>query len=51
MTCAIAVSNKDCVQFTTSVRSSSNTQMDMMYNKLKSICSMTGLALSEKKAP
>ena len=51
MTCAIAVSNQECVQFTTSVRSSSNTQMDMMYNKLKCVCSMAGLTLSEKKAP
>lgn len=50
MTCAIAQSKGDLVQFTTSVRSSSNTQMDMMYHKLKCVCSMAGLELSEKKA-
>ena len=50
MTCAIAQSSEELVQFTTSVRSSSNTQMDAMYNKLKCVCAMAGLDLSEKKA-
>ena len=36
------------VMFTSSIRSSSLTQMDMMYNKIKSICSMCDLSMSEK---
>lgn len=51
MTCAIASSDAQRVTFVASVRSSSNSQMDMMYNKLRCVCDMAGLALSPKKAP
>ena len=34
--------------FTSSVRSSSMSQMDMMYNKIKSICEMCKVSMSEK---
>ena len=51
MTCAIARSSSDKVTFIASVRSSSNSQMDMMYAKLRCLCSMCGMRLSERKAP
>ena len=47
--CGIAqmVENDDFM-FTSSVRSSSMSQMDMMYNKIKSICEMCQVRMSEK---
>ena len=47
--CGIAqtLENGD-LMFTSSIRSSSLTQMDMMYNKIVSICSMCHLSMSEK---
>lgn len=38
----------DDFMFTSSVRSSSMSQMDMMYNKIKSICEMCKVRMSEK---
>lgn len=51
MTCAIAKSDCSAVRFVASVRSSSESQMDFMYNKLRCLTSMTGMTLSEKEAP
>ena len=51
MTCAIAKTLESEITFIASVRSSSATQMDMMYNKLKCVTSMAGMTLSAKKAP
>ena len=51
ITCAIAKYENESVRFTASVRSSSESQMEMMYNKLKCITRMAGMELSEKQAP
>ena len=49
MTCAIAVTKDlDNVKFTASVRSSSNSQIDMMYAKLQSLCELCGMSLSDR---
>ena len=49
MTCAIGVTKDlDNIQFTASVRSSSKSQIDMMYGKLQSICELCGMSLSPK---
>ena len=49
MTCAIAVTKElDNIQFTISVRYSSKTQINHMYDRLSCICSMNGMSLSEK---
>lgn len=51
MTCAIAKTLESSISFVASVRSSSSTQMDMMYNKLKCMVEMAGMSISEKKDP
>ena len=51
MTCAIAKTLESSISFVASVRSSSSTQMDMMYNKLKCVVEMAGMSISEKKDP
>lgn len=51
MTCAIAKSDSEKVRFVTSVRSSSESQMNMIYNKLKCLTRLAGMTLSEKEAP
>lgn len=49
MTCAIGVTKDlDHIQFTISVRSSSKTQIDHMYDRLSCLCSMNGMSLSPK---
>lgn len=49
MTCAMGATKVlDHMQFTISVRSSSKTQIDFMYNKLSCLCDMLGISLSEK---
>ena len=49
MTCAIAkTKDLDHIQFTISVRSSSKTQIDSMYDRLSCLCEMNGMSLSEK---
>ena len=49
MTCAIAVTKDlDNVKFTASVRSSSKSQIDMMYAKLQSLCELCGMSLSDR---
>ena len=49
MTCAIATTEDlDVIKFTVSVRSSSKTQIDFMYDRLSCLCAMAGMSISEK---
>lgn len=50
MTCAIGKSEGEKIRFVASVRSSSESQMDMMYNKLKCITRLAGMTISDKEA-
>ena len=48
-TLAIAhMESDDLIKFTASTRSFAQSQMDMMYNKIRCICEMGGLKLSER---
>lgn len=51
MTCAIAKSDEEKVRFIASIRSSSESQMNMMYNRLICITRMAHMTLSGKEAP
>ena len=51
MTCAIAKSDEEKVRFIASIRSSSESQMNMMYSKLTCITRMAHMTLSGKEAP
>lgn len=49
MTCAIATTQSlDNIKFTTSVRSSSKSQINHMYDRLQCLCEMAGMSLSKK---
>ena len=49
MTCAIGTTEDlDCLKFTVSVRSSSQSQIDFMYRKLECLCAMAGMAISRR---
>ncbi len=50
MTCAIGTTEcLDHIKFTASVRSSSKSQIDYMYNRVKCLCEMAGMSISERK--
>ena len=48
-TLAIAhMKDDDTIEFTASTRSFAQSQLDMMYNKIRCICEMGGLTVSER---